>query len=164
MKKREMIVPGIALAVCAAFVLMTASSPPRAEKGADDVSGVWVLEERVDASTCTIDPIGTRRGLLLTIEQGPPAKDGTSKLVVNSEGPTQYSAYVGRYDLADAELSVTAIEGKKNISATSILEAKVKTSGGDRMEGTRNVKIVESKKGKPHSSCKILTSFTARRL
>ena len=151
-------------AACSALVVLTVASLPLAQKGADDVSGVWVYEERVDASSCEIEPVGMKRGLVLTIEQSPPAKSGKSRLVIQTEGPTPYSAYVGRYDLAKTRLEVEADSGKKNISTTSTIEAKVSSSGGDRMEGIRNVKIVESKKGKPVSSCKVLASFTARRL
>jgi hypothetical protein len=163
MKIRHRIVRPLA-AAGAALVLMTPASPPRADKGAEDVSGVWVYEERVDASSCESEIVGVKRGLLLTIEQSPPSKAGESRLVVNTEGPTPYSAYGGRYDLAGAEMRVEATSGKKNILATSSIEGEVETGDGDRMTGTRNVKIVESKKGKPVSSCKVLASFTARRL
>ncbi len=163
MDKRKMQLYGLAAAVCGAFVPVTVASL-QAAKGAEDVSGVWAYEETVDASTCAVEPIGTKRGLVMTVEQGPPAKDGTSKVVVNTDGPSEYFAYAGRYDLAAYELRVEAASGKKNIAATSSIEGKVSSGEGNRMEGTRNVKIVESKKGKTVSSCKILMSFTARRL
>lgn len=163
MSGKNKLLLGTAAALAAALVLMTVGSP-QAKKGADVVSGVWVYEERVDASTCEIEQVGTRRGLLLTIEQGPPAKNAKSKLAIHSEGPTQYSTYTGKYDLAHTRLKVTATAGKKNVSYTSVIDGKLSSENESRMQGTRDVKIVWSKKGKPVSTCKVLTSFTARRM
>ena len=119
---------------------------------APDIAGVWSFVDTVDTSTCTDVKVGTKRGLLLTIDQENTADDSgeTGNLTVAVTGNTTYQKYSGKVTAQTA--SQFELNGNVGV-ATSKLTCKYTKK---KLSGTRRDVGV--------NSCTVMSSFTAKQL
>jgi len=119
---------------------------------APDMSGVWSLTDTVDSSTCSDVAVGTRRAMLLTIDQENKDDDAGEMgiLTAAAVGSTAYEKYAGKVGGAlGSEFELDAHVGV----ASSKLTGKVvkKKLSGTRREVASN-------------SCTVMSTFTAKQL
>jgi len=119
---------------------------------APDMAGVWSFVDTVDTSTCNDMKVGTRRGLLLTIDQETTSDDSgkTGNLTVAVVGRTSHKKYSGQVTgQTGGQFELNGNVG----AATSKLTGKYSKK---KLSGTRRDVAA--------NSCTVMSSFTAKQL